>query len=150
MDHPELTNTVFGEVLAELLETRGLEATPFKVGKLAEDAGLDGWKVLDRMADASANYGGSLDGLVTALALSRWEMRELAHAFAFEQRREATPYAEILGTVNGQLGGAIELLDDVPPEAFGSEDDYFRAKAAIAEAGGLVVRAQARQVEEAS
>ena len=50
----------------------------------------------------------------------------------------------ILGTVNGKLGGAIDLLDDVPPEVFGGEGDYYRAKRAIAEAGGLVAEAQSR------
>ena len=65
-----------------------------------------------------------------------------------EERRkreaERDPSGKILGTVNAKLGGAIDLLDDVPPEAFGSEDDYFRAKGAIAEAGGLVVAAERR------
>ena len=143
MDHLELRNTVFGEVFAELLEARGLEATPFKVGKLAEDAGLDGW-VINRMANAGVEYAGPLDGLVLALDLSRPEMMDLAHAFTFEERRVAEPHAEILGTVNAKLGGAIDLLDDVPPEAFGDEGGYFRAKRAIAEAGGIVVEAQSR------
>ena len=145
MDHPEMRNTVFGEVLAEMLEVRGLPVTPFEVGQLAEDAGLDGWKVINRMANAGAEYAGPLDGLARALGLSRLEMRDLALAFAFEDRRVAEPYAEILGTVNARLGGAIDLLDDVPPEAFGDEGDYFRAKRAIAEAGGLVAAAQTRQ-----
>ena len=144
MDHPEMRNTVFGEVFAELLEARGYPVAPFEVGKLAEDVGLDGWKVINRMANAGAEYAGPLDGLVRALDLSRSEMMGLAHAFTFEERRPATPYAEILGTVNGKLGGAIDLLDDVTPEAFGDEGDYWRAKRAIAEAGGLVVAAQRR------
>ncbi len=88
MDYPELKNTVFGEVLVELLEARGLPVTPFKVGKLAEDAGLDGWKVLERMA-AGVGYAGLLDGLVVALGLSRPEMKDLAFAFTFEERRFA-------------------------------------------------------------
>ena len=144
MDHPEMRNTVFGEVLAEMLEVRGLPVAPFEVGKLAEDAGMDGWKVINRMANAGAEYAGPLDGLARALGLSRLEMRDLALAFAFEDRRAAEPYAEILGTVNAKLGGAIDLLDDVPPEAFGDEGNYWRAKRAIAEAGGLVVEAQSR------
>lgn len=55
------------------------------------------------------------------------------------------PSAEVLATVNGKLGSAIDLLDDVPPEAFGDRDGYFRAKQAIAEAGGLVATAQSRR-----
>ena len=86
--HEEMRNTVFGEVLASLLEERGLEATPFKVGKLAEEAGLDGWKLINRMADAGAQDPGHLDGLADALELSKAEKVSLAYAFAFERRAE--------------------------------------------------------------
>ncbi len=89
MNHPEMRNTVFGEVLAELLEKRGLEVTPFKVGKLAEEAGLDGWKVINRMASADAEYAGALGGLAEALDLSEPEMMELAQAYTLEQRNSA-------------------------------------------------------------
>jgi hypothetical protein len=85
-EHPEMTNTVFGEVLAELLEARGLEVTPFKVGRLAEDSGLDGWRVINRMADADAEDTGHLGGLGKALNLSEVEKVELAFAYSFEQR----------------------------------------------------------------
>ena len=142
MEHPELQNTVFGEVFVELLETRGLAATPFEIGLLAENAGLDGWKVLDRMAGAGTGYAGPLDGLASALDLTRPERKDLAHAFTFEERREPERVPEILSAVNGRLGEAIERLDDVPPEAFGDEEDYFRAKTAIAEAGVLVATAE--------
>jgi hypothetical protein len=87
-EHTEMRNTVFGEVLAELLEARGLEVSPFAVGKLAEDAGLDGWKVIDRMADADTESPGHLDGLVAALELSETEKVRLASAYAFERRAE--------------------------------------------------------------
>jgi arginyl-tRNA synthetase len=86
--HEEMRNTVFGEVLAELLEKRGLEVTPFAVGKLGEQSGLDGWKVIGRMADADAGDPGDLDGLAAALELTRVEMVRLAVAYAFEQRAE--------------------------------------------------------------
>ncbi|MDP9481325.1 MAG: hypothetical protein M3R38_37620 [Actinomycetota bacterium] len=144
MDHPQLTNTVFGEVFAELLEARSLPVTPFKIGLLAENAGLDGWKVLDRMAAAGTPYAGPLDGLAVALDLSRSEMLDLAHAFTFEERRKAECVPEILSKVNECLGEAIDRLDEVPPETFGGEDDYYKAKGAIAEAGQLVARAQQR------
>jgi hypothetical protein len=84
MNHPEMRNTVFGEVLAELLEARQLEVTPFKVGKLAEDVGLDGWKVINRMADAE--HAGAFDGPARKLGLSEAEKDELAFAYAFERR----------------------------------------------------------------
>jgi hypothetical protein len=89
-EHPELRATIFGQVLAELLEARGLEVSPFKVGKLAEEAGLDGWKVLGRMADAGNEPPGYLDGLATALGLSAAERMELALAYSMEQRRQPT------------------------------------------------------------
>jgi hypothetical protein len=148
MDYPQLKNTVFGEVFAEMLEARGLPVTPFEVGKLAEDAGLDGWKVLDRMAaSAGAGYAGPLDGLVAALDLTKPETKDLAHAFTFEERRKAGRIPEILSKVNGCLGEAIDRLADVPPETFGGEDDYYKAKGAIAEGGQLVARAQRRLAE---
>ncbi len=144
MNYPELQNTVFGEVFVELLEARSLPVTPFEIGLLAENAGLDGWKVLDRMARPGAGYAGPLDGLASALDLTRPERKDLAHAFTFEERRKPERVPEILSAVNGRLGEAIERLDDVPPEAFGAEEDYFRAKTAIAEAGVLGATAETR------
>lgn len=86
-EHPEMRNTIFGEVLAELLEKRGLEVTPFKVGKLAEEAGLDGWKIINRMASTAAgNSAGYLNGLAEALDLSGQEMARLALAYSFDER----------------------------------------------------------------
>jgi hypothetical protein len=73
MEHPELRNTPFGEVLAELLEERGLAVTPFKVGILAEECGLDGWKVINKMAGAPSGkqFAGYLDGLAERLGSPR-------------------------------------------------------------------------------
>ena len=90
MQHPEMRNTTFGAVLCELLESRGLPVSPFAVGRLSEDAGLDGWKVINRMADAGAEDTGYLDGLANALGLSESEKIELSYAYAFEQRLEET------------------------------------------------------------
>jgi len=90
VQHPEIRQTIFGEVLASLIESRDLEVTPFKVGRLAEKAGLDGWKVIDRMADAGAEDPGDLDGLADVLGLSQSERLELAYAYSFEQRLEET------------------------------------------------------------
>jgi hypothetical protein len=89
MDHPQLRTTVFGEVLAELLEKRELPVTPFHVGKLAEDAGLDGWKVINRMASTGTEFPGYLDGLAAALKLTEPEKYELAVAYTFEWRISA-------------------------------------------------------------
>jgi hypothetical protein len=89
-EHPEMRNTTFGEVLAELLEARGLEVSPFRVGKLAEDAGLDGWRVINRMADAGAEDAGYLEGLADALGLNVSEKVRLALAYTFERRADQT------------------------------------------------------------
>ena len=83
--HPEMQNTVFGQVLTEILEARDLPVTPFKVGKLAEDNGADGWAVINRMASTGHDVG-HLDGLATALNMSQDEMTELALANIFEKR----------------------------------------------------------------
>jgi hypothetical protein len=89
-EHPEMWDTTFGEVLAELLEARGLEVSPFAVGKLAEEAGLDGWRLINRMANAGAEDAGHLDGLAKALNLSMEEMVELSYAYTFERHLEET------------------------------------------------------------
>ena len=80
-----LYRTAFGRVLAELLEARSLPVTPARVGLLAEDAGLDGWKVINRMASADAEDAGRLDGLAEALDLSEPEKMRLALAYAMER-----------------------------------------------------------------
>jgi arginyl-tRNA synthetase len=85
-EHPQLRATIFGQVLAELLEKRGLEVTPFKVGKLGEQSGLDGWKLINRMANADAEDTGHLGGLAKVLNLSEAEKIELSFAYTFERR----------------------------------------------------------------
>ena len=89
-EHPKMRNTTFGEVLVQLMEARGLAVSPFAVGQLAEDAGLDGWKVINRMANADAEDPGDLGGLADALGLSESERLELAFSYAFERRLEET------------------------------------------------------------
>ena len=90
MQHPEMKNTVFGEVLAELLEVREIPVTPATVGKFAEDAGLDGWAVIHRMADADAEHVSYLDRLADALNLSRSERLCLAYAYTYEREAPMT------------------------------------------------------------
>jgi hypothetical protein len=70
------TQTAFGSVLSELLEERGMEATPETVGQ----------PVLDRIASTDAPYPGSLAPLAKELELSTEEMERLALAFTL--RRE--------------------------------------------------------------
>lgn len=59
-----------------------------------------------------------------------------------EERRRGEagrdPSAEALRQVNGDLGTAMDRLDDVTPKAFADEEDYWRAKTLIARAGRIV------------
>ncbi len=69
------TQTAFGRVLSELLEERGLEATPETVGQ----------PVIDRMASTEADYPCSLSPLAKELELSTEEMLRMALALAPER-----------------------------------------------------------------
>ncbi|MDP9480565.1 MAG: hypothetical protein M3R38_33710 [Actinomycetota bacterium] len=106
----------------------------------------------DLLESPPGGYGTALDAV---LEMDGGEKVRLTQAFRetflnpsrLKKEAERDPSAEILSAVNGNLGESIDLLDGVPPEAFGSEDDYFKAKGAIAEAGQLVARAQQRLAE---
>ena len=54
----------------------------------------------------------------------------------------------MLSYVNGVLAEASERLGDVDPEGFGDEEDYWRAKRAVAEAGDIVAAEQSRRRRE--
>jgi hypothetical protein len=142
MNHPEMRSTVFGEVLASLLEAREIPGTPFTVGKLAEDAGLDGRAVINRMAaTAVGNSAGYLDGLADALDLSEPEKMRLALAYSLEERRNDhpdDPPASALSEVNGYLSHALDRLESVPAEAFENPEERFRLQELIAKAGQIV------------
>jgi hypothetical protein len=84
--NPEMRNTVFGQVLAELLEQRRLPVTPFAVGKLAEDAGMDGWKLINRMARQDNEPPEDFGPLAAKLGLTEEEKLDLALAFTYERR----------------------------------------------------------------
>ena len=89
MDHPELMNTEFGEVLVELLEERGLPATPEQIETMARESGLDHSKLLDRMASTDAEDFGDLRGLADVIGLSSEEKSRVPMAFAYDRRRES-------------------------------------------------------------
>ncbi len=81
-----LRNTAFGEVVCELLEKRGIEVSPFRCGKTAEEAGLDGWAFINRMADTDNDELYGLSGLEDRLDLEEGEMWDIARAYAYEVR----------------------------------------------------------------
>lgn len=58
-------------------------------------------------------------------------------------RRNSVP--EALDRINSDLISASDHFEEVPPEAFGDEEDYWTAKRAIARAGGLVVAEHGRR-----
>ena len=98
MEHPEMRTTAFGEVLAELLQKREIPVTPFQVGKLAEDAGCDGFALLERMTNPDAENFGHLIGLAAALQLTEPEKVRLALAYTFQRRERELAKAELKGT----------------------------------------------------
>lgn len=65
------------------------------------------------------------------------------------KRREAErdPSAEILGAVNGDLGGAIDRLEELPDEGAFDAEAIRKARQAIAEAGYLVASEQRKLAE---
>lgn len=91
VNHPELKNTVFGEVFVELLEARGISADPTTISDLVEGAGVDGFLFLDRMKCEEADYPGTLGRLVEELGLSPQDTMDVAMAFAFEERTLPPP-----------------------------------------------------------
>ena len=102
-----MQSTAFCEVLAELLEKRGLEVTPSQVGKISEEAGLNGDEVINRMVTVEAgtarqdlaprdSLAWGLRGLDEVLDLSEPEKSELDLALAFEQRKDE----QLKGTVD--------------------------------------------------
>jgi hypothetical protein len=82
----QLRGSAFGRVLTELLEERGYTVTPGEIGLLVERVGMDGWRVIDRMADAEARYvGRNMKHLADKLELDQDERERLARALAFEE-----------------------------------------------------------------
>jgi hypothetical protein len=84
-----MRQTVFGRVLCELVEERGIPATVEHIAPLAEEADVHVRDLVDRMSSPQADYPGNLSGFVDALGLNREEMLRLALAFSFEEYRES-------------------------------------------------------------
>ena len=80
------TKTVFGEVLGELMEARGIPSTPGNMFELASEAGLDPETFMARVAGDHDPDRGHLRGLAKRLELSETEEQHLALAYTFERR----------------------------------------------------------------
>jgi hypothetical protein len=79
------TRSAFGEVLAMLMEKRGIPPTPGNMFGLAADAGLDPGEFMARVAGSMDAYAGSLTRLDDVLELDTPEKEALAVAYAFER-----------------------------------------------------------------
>jgi hypothetical protein len=85
IEHDEMRNTVFGEVLCELFESRDLLLTPAAVEEYASACGCEGEAVVNRMASTDEGCG-ALDGLADDMELTTEEMKDLANAAAYDKR----------------------------------------------------------------
>ena len=80
-----LAATVFGSLLVDLMESRGIPVTPEIIGGMAQRSGLKAGKLVGRMQTEGVDVG-PLSGLARELDLSESEMMDLALAYAFEMR----------------------------------------------------------------
>jgi hypothetical protein len=80
------TGSLFGEVLAGLMEKHGIPATPENMYELAADSGLDPEAFMARVGGDTDVVVGYLTSLADALDLSVPEKTALAVAYALEQR----------------------------------------------------------------
>lgn len=93
MQAVDVKGTVFGEVLSELMESRGIEATAEAVAALAERSGIDPNKLLARAAEGK-DFGSLNTRLIDELALEEGEVGRLSWAFAYERRPPAEAFGE--------------------------------------------------------
>jgi hypothetical protein len=89
MPTAERRSTVFGDVLAEFMEARGLEATPEEVVRLGYCARLDGKELLRDVQQGIPGRRGrqKLTGLADELDLTEPQKARLALAYTFEEYR---------------------------------------------------------------
>jgi hypothetical protein len=82
------TPTVFGEVLAELMEARGLSVTDEEIVALGNRSGLDGKELLRNVKRGiPGRRHQDLGALADELGLSESEKMRLAMAFTLEGRQ---------------------------------------------------------------
>ncbi len=80
-----LERTAFGRVLVELMEARGYSLTPETVMDLAEEAGVDPWKVANRTLSPENRWAGNFKRLAHKRELAAEERRRLKRALDYEE-----------------------------------------------------------------
>jgi hypothetical protein len=78
--------SVFGEVLVEMMDARGIPATEERIGELAAASRLDPDTFIGRVRGELVEHVGHLEELAVALSLSATERVVLCMAYTFEQR----------------------------------------------------------------
>jgi hypothetical protein len=110
---------------------------------------IEAWQRAERILDGLVSTFQAVRGNDAAfVALMDTKVRIKQHAKRLDEDKHLLHLAEaglaVLARLNAELTEAAELLEEAPPEAFASEEDYFRVKRAIAEAGQLVACAERR------
>ena len=116
MKEAEMKNTVFGEVLAELLEERDMPPVIPYVEGLVEGVNLDASKLIRRIEGTSTEHPGDevMAALSDRLKLSEQERRKLAFAFTYEIRPPETPEVpEMTPEQESVLQSRIRSLDAI-------------------------------------
>ena len=110
----EMTKTVFGEVLAELLEKRDMPARLAYVRGLVKRTSMDAERLIARIEGTSMKHPGELEELADRLELTSQERHELAFALAYEMRQPR--YREVPEMTDEQvklLWSRIQRLDAI-------------------------------------
>ena len=122
----EMKTTVFGEVLAELLEARDMPPALAYVRGLLEGVNMDASELLERIEDAHAPHPGdeAMAVLSDRLELTRRERKDLAFAFTYEIRPPKTPEIPELSEAEEEcLLSRIRTLDAINTAIASVEDN---------------------------
>ena len=80
-----LEQTAFGRVLVGLMEARGYAASPDSAMDLAESAGVDPWRVVNRTLSSENRWSGNFKRLADKMELAPEERRRLKRALDYEE-----------------------------------------------------------------
>jgi hypothetical protein len=85
MENTNTRATAFGRVLGALMEKRGMPAESEEMKALFDRSGLDGEKLLSRVAGEDVPDLGPLTGLDREMGLSERELQTVAMAYVYEE-----------------------------------------------------------------